>query len=76
MTIVNIHQAKSQLSKLLKKAQAGEEVIIAKAGKPVARLVSVARSADRGHGIAKGKFALTDEFFAPLPEDELAALEK
>ncbi len=76
MAVVNIHEAKSQLSKLLKRAQAGEEVIIAKAGKPVVRLVLVEQPVNRGRGIAKGEFALTDAFFDPLPEDELAAWEK
>ena len=76
MAVVNIHEAKSQLSKLLKRAQAGEEVIIAKAGKPVVRLVLVEQPVNRGCGITKGEFALTDAFFDPLPEDELAAWEK
>jgi prevent-host-death family protein len=71
MTItVNVHEAKTQLSKLLARVQAGEEIIIAKAGKPQARLVPIRDSRERKPGIAKG--AVTDAFFEPLPEEELA----
>lgn len=71
--IVNIRQAKSQLSKLLARAQAGEDVIIARAGKPWARLVPIR---DRDHaprrpGIATG--AVTDAFFEPLADRDLDA---
>jgi prevent-host-death family protein len=72
MTItVNIHEAKTQLSRLLIKAQEGEEIIIAKAGKPQARLVPIREYRERRPGIAKG--TLTESFFEPLPEQELAA---
>lgn len=74
MTItVNIHQAKTQLSKLLARAQAGEEVVIAKSGKPWAKLVPIRDNAPRRPGIAKG--SVTDAFFEPLPDDELARRE-
>ncbi len=70
---VNVHEAKTQLSMLLAKVQAGEEVIIAKAGKPQARLVAIREGHERRPGIAQG--AVTDAFFEPLPEEDLAAWE-
>ena len=74
MTVtVNIHQAKTQLSKLLARAQAGEEIVIAKSGKPWAKLVPIRDNAPRCPGIAKG--AVTDAFFEPLPGEELARWE-
>jgi prevent-host-death family protein len=75
MTVVNIHQAKTHLSRLLEQVAAGEEVIIAKAGKPIARLVPVAeKSTPRPLGFVKGR--LTDAFFEPLPAEELDAWEQ
>lgn len=72
MTItVNIHEAKTQLSRLLIKAQEGEEIIIAKAGKPQAKLVPIRECRERRPGIAEG--AVTESFFEPLSEQELAA---
>jgi prevent-host-death family protein len=70
-TTVNIHEAKSQLSRLLVRVQAGEEIIIAKAGKPQARLIPMRVQTERRPGIARG--AVTDAFFEPLPESELSA---
>src|ERR1043166_445759 len=68
---VNIHQAKSQLSALLKRAQEGEEVIIAKANKPVARLVPLSgQPKKRIAGLHAGKgFWMADDFDAPLPAE-------
>ena len=71
MPTVNIHEAKTQLSRLLERARAGEEIVIAKAGTPVARLVPVAEAGPRKPGLAKGR--VTEAFFEPLPEDDLAA---
>ena len=72
--MVNIHEAKTHLSRLLDQVSHGEEIVIAKAGKPIARIVPIDDTpADRTPGIAKGEFALTDAFFDPLPDDELAA---
>ncbi len=71
MSIVNVHQAKTQLSRLLAQVEAGEEVVIARRGQPVARLVSCKPRGKRQFGAMKGKIALTDAFFEPLPEDEL-----
>lgn len=76
--IVTVHQAKTNLSKLLAQAEAGEEVIIARGSKPVAKLVAVAAAEPkkpRVPGRLKGQFELTDAFFEPLPEEELAAWE-
>jgi len=73
MRQVNIHEAKTQLSKLI---SAGEEVIIARYGEPVARLVPIQPSgAKRIPGSARGKFTVPPEFFAPLPAELLNAFE-
>ena len=70
---VNVHAAKTTLSKLIKAAQRGEEVFIAKADVPVARLVAVVgpEPPKREPGTWKGKLNLPDDFFDPLPDDEL-----
>ena len=75
MTTVNVHEAKTHLSRLLQKAEAGEDVVIARNGTPVARLVPVKRQGKRQFGAMKGLINLDDSFFDPLPEDELAAWE-
>ncbi len=67
---VNIHEAKTHLSKLLVRAALGEEVIIAKAGKPVARLVAIKdRKRKRPLGLAKGEIWVAEDFDAPLPPE-------
>lgn len=74
-TIVNVHEAKTHLSRLLDEVHAGAEIILAKAGKPYARLVPLADAApQRVPGRLKGQID-TSRFFEPLPEDELAAWE-
>ncbi len=76
MSQVNIHEAKTQLSRLIERASRGEEVIIARAGKPVARLTAISAAPQgRCFGAMKGKANVGDEFFEPLPEEELAAWE-
>jgi antitoxin (DNA-binding transcriptional repressor) of toxin-antitoxin stability system len=71
--IVKIHQAKTQLSKLIAAAEAGEEVVIARGDKPVVRLTAFEPARKkRVFGSMKGQIALTDAFFEPLPDDELA----
>ena len=76
MPTVNIHAAKSQLSRLLDAAVAGEEVIIAKAGKPIARLVAIERTlARRKLGTLAGQFRVPDDFDDPLPDEILDAFE-
>lgn len=70
---VNVLEAKTQLSRLLDRAEAGEEVIIARAGHPVARLVAISetREAPRVLGGLVGKGWISDDFDDPLPEDFL-----
>lgn len=76
MTIVNIHQAKTQLSSLLRRVAAGEEVVIARAGRPIARLVPIAsRLARREPGTARGRLHLAEDFEAPLPEETVEDFE-
>ena len=73
-TMVNIHYAKTHLSRLLERVRAGEQITIAKAGKPVARLVLItARPHQRIPGSARGKISITDDFDAPLPDEVLRA---
>jgi prevent-host-death family protein len=74
---VNIHEAKTHFSKLLAHVKEGEEVIIAKAGEPVARLVPFKEQpAKRVPGSAKGKIAIDPDFNAPLPNTVLELFEK
>lgn len=76
MSQVNIHYAKTHLSKLVERAACGEEIIIARAGKPVARLAPISPAKHgRQFGAMKGQATVDDRFFEPLPEDELAAWE-
>ena len=70
-TIVNVHEAKTHFSKLLERAHAGEEIVLAKAGKPYARLVPLESAQPRVAGIAEGR--VDEAFFEPLPEEELKA---
>lgn len=71
---INIHEAKTQMSKLVDRAQGGEEFIIAKAGKPVARLVPLDK-AKRKLGILNGKINVPEDFNAPLPAAVLTSFE-
>ena len=71
MPVVNVHQAKTQLSRLLARVEAGEEVVIARRGEPVAKLVSCNPVGKRQPDILKGKLVVPDSFFDPLPEEEL-----
>ena len=74
MKTVNLHAAKTQLSKLVDEAAAGEEIVIAKAGKPMVRLVPVSpRTERRGFGADKGKIVIGDDFDDPLPPEILKA---
>jgi prevent-host-death family protein len=73
---VNIHEAKTHLSRLIAEVEAGEDVVLARGGKPVARLVPVAEGAPaRRFGAMRGRAAVGAAFFEPLPESELAAWE-
>jgi prevent-host-death family protein len=64
---VNVHEAKTHLSRLLERVEAGEEIILARNGKAVARLVPVGR-AERRPGAMKGRIRIRRDFDAPLPE--------
>ncbi|MYD96427.1 MAG: type II toxin-antitoxin system Phd/YefM family antitoxin [Gammaproteobacteria bacterium] len=75
MTVVNVHQAKTQLSRLLAQVEAGEEVVIARRGNPVARLVRCQPEAKRQPDVLKGKVNIPENFFEPLPEEELTSWE-
>jgi len=77
MRVVTIHQAKTNLSRLIEKASEGEEVIIARGSKPVARLVPVGEvKGKRQPGSLKGKLRVGPEFFEPLPISELTTWEE
>lgn len=76
MIEVNVHQAKTNLSRLLSRVAAGEEIVIAKAGKPVARLVPYRKlKGKRPLGMDKDLFHVPNDFDAQLPDDILAAFE-
>lgn len=76
-TVVNVHEAKTHFSKLLERIADGEEIVIAKAGHPVARLTGYVPAAAtvREPGGMKGQIHIAEDFNAPLPEDLLAAFE-
>jgi prevent-host-death family protein len=72
---VNIHQAKTHLSRLVEQAAQGEEIVIAKAGKPMARLVALQqpkKAKRRGFGALKGKMKLLPGWDDPMTKEELA----
>ena len=78
MNTVTIHQAKTTLSKLIARVEAGEEIVIMRGNKPVARLAAIEKKPlNRSFGMLKGKIPnLPDEFFFdPLPEEELGLWE-
>jgi prevent-host-death family protein len=76
MKRVNTHEAKTQLSRLLRRVAAGEEITIANRGVPVARLVPVPpKKAQRVLGIFRGEFTVPDDFDSPLPEALLEPFE-
>lgn len=72
--IVTVHQAKTQLSKLIAQALEGEEIVIARGKEPAVRLtpVNAQPRKPRVFGALKGKIAFSESFFDPLPDDELA----
>ena len=71
MVTVNVHEAKMHLLRLLSDVEAGNEVVIARDGKPVARLVAVTQREKRQPDVLNGKTTIPDSFFDPLPEEEL-----
>jgi len=70
--VVNIHEAKTNLSKLLARVEAGEEVVIARAGPPVARLVPIEQRAPRKLGLLRGKIWLADDWDSDEVNEEIA----
>ena len=68
MDVVNVQEAKTHLSRLLERVEGGEEIILARSGKPVARLVPV-RATDRAPGRLQGRIRIGDDFDEPLPDD-------
>ncbi len=73
---VNVYAAKTQLSRLLERVEHGEEVVITRHGKPVAKLVPIAkRQAPRKLGALRGRIRIAKDFDAPLPDDVLDAFE-
>jgi prevent-host-death family protein len=68
---VNIHEAKTHFSKLLRRVAAGDEVIIAKAGRPIAKIVRIDSERPRRFGTDRDVFEVPEDFDAPLPEDLL-----
>ncbi|WP_427162110.1 type II toxin-antitoxin system Phd/YefM family antitoxin [Aliinostoc sp. HNIBRCY26] len=77
MESVNIHQAKTNLSRLLSRVELGEEIIISNRGIPIAKLVPFHNRSNRRASLAldRGRFTVPEDFDAPLPEDILAAFE-
>lgn len=76
MTIVNTHEAKTQLSRLLVRVQMGEEITIAKSGKPIAKLVPASSAPlPRQPGSAKGMISIAPDFEAPLADEIIAEFE-
>ncbi len=73
---VNVHEAKTHLSRLLQRVAAGDEIIIANAGRPVARLIRFAQPGKRELGMDAGRVVIADDFDAPLPEEILADFER
>jgi len=74
---VNIHEAKTHFSSLLAKVGKGEEVIISKAGKPIARLIPIEeKPIKRDAGSARGRITIAEDFDAPLPESVLNSFER
>ena len=76
MHTINIHEAKTHLSKLLEEVSKGGEIVIAKSGKPVAKLTGISPAKPiRKPGFLKGKIKISSDFDAPLPGDILDAFE-
>lgn len=73
---VSIHEAKTHLSRLLSRVASGEEIVISRAGKPIARLVPIHAAMKRQLGRDQGLFTVPDDFDQPLPDDVLAPFER
>ena len=74
---VNVHEAKTHLSRLLARVERGDEIVIARSGRPVARLIPLrSKTPERVLGGARGEVWIADDFDAPLPDDVLADFER
>ena len=73
---VNIHEAKTHLSRLVERVAQGEDIVIARAGRPVARLVPVPPDQPRPLGLDAGVVVIADDFDAPLPPELIADFER
>lgn len=74
MAVVTIHTAKTTLSQLIARAEAGEEIVLARGNQPVAKIVAIEPAPKkRQAGALRGKISIGPEFFDPLPDDELDA---
>jgi prevent-host-death family protein len=77
MKMVNIYEAKTHLSRLVEEVEAGGEVVIARSGRPVARLVPLAKARRPvRYGVLRGRIRVPDDFDAPLPDEVTAAFEE
>jgi prevent-host-death family protein len=74
--VVNVHEAKTHLSRLLERVAKGEDIVIARAGTPVAKLVPMTPSGGRPLGIDAGSVIVAPDFDAPLPDDVLDGFER
>ena len=75
LTTVGVHEAKTHLSRLLRRVSAGEEIVIARGGEPIARLIPVGPPRHRVLGKDRGRFEIPDDFDAPLPQEVIDAFE-
>lgn len=75
MRTVNMHEAKTHFSKLVDSVIHGNEVTIAMAGKPVAKLVPIEKKPKRRLGVLKGKIKISKDFYEPLPQDIIDSFE-
>jgi len=76
MTSVEVHQAKTQLSELLRRVTAGEEITITRAGEPIAKLVPIRPRTTRTLGQDRGLYAVSDDLDRPLPDNVVDRLER
>ena len=75
MKQVNVHEAKTHLSRLIDECERGEDIVIARGGKPAVRLVPIGNDAPLIIGLLKGQFTIPDDFDDPLPDDILDMFE-
>jgi prevent-host-death family protein len=73
MASISVYQARAELSRLIERALAGEEIVITRRGKPTVRLLPVEQALPRKPGALKGKLTLPESFFDPLPDDIIDA---